>query len=86
MELQTLSDTLTKAELFELYKPISQKFIRKAINYSIKQTGGNTRVKIIPLRAKLDFFMQFGVPDVYKLSDETKKKLIILKQLRTEKC
>lgn len=86
MELKFLPDNLTKKMLFELYKPISQKFIREVINYSIKETGGNIRVKIIPLRAKLNFILIFGVPDGYKLSDEHQQKLITLNKIRTEKC
>jgi hypothetical protein len=85
MEIKTIPDNLTKKMLFELYQGLSKKIIRAIINHSIRETGGNVRVKIIPLRAKLDFFLTFPVPDGYKLSEEHQKKLIILNEIRTGK-
>lgn len=86
MELKILPDSLSKKMLFELYKPIPEKLIREIINSRIKETGGNIRLKTIPLRAKLDFFYQFGLPNGYKLSDDLEKKLNNLKEIRKKKC
>ncbi len=83
---KVLPDKLTKKMLFEIYRPLPKKTIRLHINYFIKEIGGNERTRIISDWAKLNFFLQHGIPTGYKLSDNLQKKMNRLNDIRSDKC
>lgn len=82
MKLEIIPEKLTKRKLFEIYHPMSHKYIREAINYHIKEIGKNPRLRNIPEWAVLNFIIAHGIPDGYTLSENQKNKIIKLNEIR----
>lgn len=85
MEKEVLPDKFTKKMLFELYKPIPEKVLRSYVNYYILEMGKNVRIRILPELVKLNIFIEFGIPNGYKLNEKLQIKFEKLNEIRTEK-